>query len=176
MQVPVDITERNIRLDEAARQRILDKALGLDVYYDRITACRVVAETPHHHQNKGLQYNIHVEIEVPGKLLVVRRKPSDDLNAAIRDAFDAARRQLEDYVREQRGDIKKHTPQPVGRVLRIFRDEGYGFIESPEGDEVYFHENSLVKGHFERLKVGDEVRYEPELGEKGPQASTVRAL
>lgn len=176
MQVPVELTERNVNLDEAAKQRIIDKAYGLDNYFDRITACRVVAEVPHQHQNKGVEYRIQIEVDVPGKLLVVKRKPNVDLNAAIRDAFDAARRQLEDYARELRGDVKLHTPQPVGRILRVFRDDGYGFIESPEGDEIYFHENSLLKGHFEKLKVGDKVRYEEEMGDKGPQASTVRAV
>jgi cold shock CspA family protein len=104
---------------------------------------------------------------------VVKRKPNIDSNAAIRDAFDAARRQLEDYAREQRGDVKERAPQPVGRIVRLFKDDGYGFIESPEAGEIYFHANSLVKGHFDRLKIGDKVRYEEEMGEKGPQASTV---
>lgn len=176
MQVPVDITEHGLKLDEAHRQRVLDKALGLDVYYDRITACRVVVEAPHQHQLKGIQYVVRIEIEVPGKVLVVRRKPDPDIDIAIRDAFDAARRQLEDHAREMRGDVKLHKPEPVGHVVRIFADKGYGFIESPEGDEIYFHENSLVKGDFAKLKAGDKVRYAEEMGEKGPQASTVKLV
>jgi ribosomal subunit interface protein len=174
MQVPLEITERNTKIPELERERIEQKAAKLDSYYERITACRVVVEVPHQHKNKGVDYNVRIELEVPGKRLVVRRKPDADLNVAIRDAFDAARRQLEDYSREIRGDVKTHVPEPIGEVVRIFGDEGYGFLESPEGDEIYFHENSLVKGDFARLKVGDRVRYKQEQGHKGLQASTVK--
>jgi cold shock CspA family protein len=58
-------------------------------------------------------------------------------------------------------------------VVRLFPQEGYGFLQAPDGREIYFHEKSVLKGAFGRLKVGDEVRYAEELGEEGPQASTV---
>jgi ribosomal subunit interface protein len=174
MQVPLEITQRDVHIPDLERERIEQKVAKLNTYYERITACRVVVEVPHQHKNKGIEYNVRIELDVPGRRLVVRRKPDADLNAAIRDAFDAARRQLEDYAREQRGDVKVHVPEPVGEVVRIFADEGYGFIESPDGDEIYFHENSLVKADFARLKVGDRVRYKEEQGVKGLQASTVK--
>jgi cold shock CspA family protein len=62
---------------------------------------------------------------------------------------------------------------PRGRVIRLFREEGYGFLETPDGREIYFHRNSVLHPGFDRLEIGTEVRFAEEEGEKGPQASTV---
>jgi cold shock CspA family protein len=97
---------------------------------------------------------------------------------AVRDAFDAVRRQLEDHVRRRRGDVKTHDAPSHGRVASLFAERDYGFIEASDGSEVYFHRNSVVGGGFDKLAVGDEVRFSfhAEEGEKGPQASTVVAV
>jgi cold shock CspA family protein len=50
---------------------------------------------------------------------------------------------------------------------------GYGFLETPDGRELYFHEHSVLDGGFPELEVGSEVRFIEEPGEKGPQATTV---
>src|SRR4030067_658036 len=113
---------------------------------------------------------------VPGSELVVKREPHEDLYVAIRDAFDAARRQLEEHVRRQREAPKTETAREApayARVARLLSAQDHGFLETHDGREVYFHRNSVLNGGFDRLKVGVEVRYTEELGEKGPQASTV---
>ncbi len=94
---------------------------------------------------------------------------------AIRDAFNAAGRQIEDYVRRARGDVKSHEAAPHGRVKLLFSGESYGLIEASDGQDIYFHANSVTDGDFNRLNVGDEVRFVAQEGEseKGPQASTV---
>lgn len=92
---------------------------------------------------------------------------------AIRDAFDAARRKLQDYARRRRGVLKVHEGSPRARVAKLFPEERFGFLETPDGREIYFHENSVLDFDFKRLKVGTEVHFVEELGEKGPQASTV---
>ena len=174
MQVPVQITQRNVSISEDAQSRIREKAAWLERYYDRITGCRVVVEAPHRHQHQGLLYNVQINLTVPGTELVVKREANEDLKAAIRDSFDAARRQLEDHVRRRRGQVKVHPGVPRARVVKIFRDEGYGFLETPDGREIYFHENSVTNGGFARMEVGLDVHYAEEEGIKGPQASTVR--
>jgi cold shock CspA family protein len=98
----------------------------------------------------------------------------EDIYVAIRDAFNAASRKLQDFARRRRGKIKVHEVAPVARVARLFPIEDYGFLETPDGREIYFHKNSVLQPGFDRLEVGTEVYYSEEVGEKGPQASTVR--
>jgi ribosomal subunit interface protein len=109
MMLPLQMTVRNLTLTEAAKEEMRQKASKLNRYYDPIVRCRVTVDAPHRHQRKGIAYDIRIDLTVPGTELVVKRS-SENLNAAIRDAFDAARRQLEDFARCQRGDIKTHEP------------------------------------------------------------------
>jgi len=118
---------------------------------------------------------------VPGGELVANREPDEhhaysDVYVAIRDAFDAMRRQLEDYARRQRGQVKEHVPPPHGRIVEIHPAEDYGLIESPATGLVYFHRNSLVDAEFDKLELGAEVRFDVEAGDRGPQATTVHLV
>lgn len=174
MQIPVSLTERRIDLPDGARERIITKAEQLERYYDRITRCDIIVETPHNSKRSGVNYRVRIDMTVPGAELVVERDPDPDLNIAIRDAFDAARRRLEDFTRVQRRDVKVHEPEPMGRIARIFRNDGYGFIEDDDGRDIYFHRNSLVDLEFEKLKTGERVAFVEEDGFKGPQATTVK--
>jgi cold shock CspA family protein len=106
---------------------------------------------------------------------LVVNQAHEDVYVAVRDAFDAAKRQLEDYGRRQRGDIKAHTPVLHGRVVRLMADEGYGFIETPEGEELYFHRDNLAENNFEKLEEGSEVKFLEDIGGEGPQAKRVSA-
>ena len=96
--------------------------------------------------------------------------------APLRDAFLAARRRLEDYVRRMRGAEKPHAPRAQGRIAQIFLLQGYGFIETPDGREVYFHRNSLSDLEFKAADVGSTVFFSAEEGEKGPQAAAVHLI
>ena len=176
MDLPLQITARNIDLTDAIKAEITEKAEKLDTFYDRIMRCRVVVECPKRHQNDGKLYNLSILMKVPGAELAVKRELNKDLYVAIRDAFDAARRKLEDFSGEHRGSVKHHEEPPRGRISAIFTEKGYGFITTPDGYEVYFHKNSILNKDFEKLKVGLEVRFAEEQGEKGPQASTVTVL
>ena len=113
MTVPIQITWRHIDQSDAIETAIREKAEKLGNYYDRIQNCRVMVEAPHAHKHKGKLYHIRLDITVPGKEIVVKRDPSahgahEDIYVVIRDAFDAARRQLQDHARIQRGDVKTH--------------------------------------------------------------------
>ncbi len=179
MESTLQITFRDIPPSPAIEARIRAEAAELEQFYDRITRCRVVVELPHRHQQQGRLYGVRIDLTVPGEEIVIGREPGhdhahEDVYVAIRDAFDAAKRQLQDHARRERVQTKHHDSASEGRVARLLRDLGYGFIETPEGREVYFHRNSVLDGGFDRLAAGMPVRFVEELGEKGPQATTVR--
>jgi cold shock CspA family protein len=166
------MTVRDLSLSEAATAEIRAKAADLETYYDSIISCRVVVEGPVRHHHTG-PFTVRIDLSVPGAELVVDRHADKDLYVAIRDAFDAARRRLEDYARRQRGTVKVHEEATRGRVTKLFPEAGYGFLETPEGREIYFHRHSVLHPGFDRLEIGMEVRFAEEEGEKGPQASSV---
>lgn len=111
MQTPLQITIRNVEPSEALETRIRDKAQKLEEFFKHITSCHVVVESPHKHHHQGKQFNVRIDIGVPGNEIVVNRDHHEDVYVALRDAFDAAKRQLEDYARITRGDIKTHEPK-----------------------------------------------------------------
>jgi ribosomal subunit interface protein len=160
---------------------IREKVEKLESFYDRIMSCHVIVEAPHRRHQKGKLYHVRIDITVPGGgELVVKREPSkhaahEDIYVAIRDAFDAARRKLQDYARRQRGDVKSHEPLPRATVRKLFPQEDFGFLETSDGREIYFHRNSVLEPGFDHLDIGTEVHFSEEMGEKGPQASTVKA-
>jgi ribosomal subunit interface protein len=173
MKLPLQITTRNVSISEVVKDDIREKAAKLDHFSDHIMGLRVMVEAPHRHHRQGVRYLVRIDITTPGTELVIKRQPHEDIYVAVRDAFDAARRKLEDYERRIRRDVKFHESMPHARVSKLFLGEGYGFLETPDGHEVYFHRNSVLNGAFDRLTVGTEVRFVEKLGEKGPQASTV---
>lgn len=111
MQIPLQITIRDVDHSEALEQRIREKAGKLEDFFKQIISCRVVVEMPHKHHHQGKQFDVRIDIGVPGKEIVVNRDHHEDVYVALRDAFDAAKRQLEDYVRISRGDVKNHEPK-----------------------------------------------------------------
>jgi ribosomal subunit interface protein len=108
MKIPMQITIRDVEHSEALETHIRERAEKLDEFFDRIMSCRVVVEMPHKHHQQGKQFNVRIDIGVPGNEIVVNRDHSEDVYIALRDAFDAAKRQLEDYSRKIRGDVKTH--------------------------------------------------------------------
>jgi ribosomal subunit interface protein len=115
MKLPLQITARNVSLSEAAENAIREKAAKLETFHDNTTACRVLVEVPHRHKNHGMTYNVNIDITVPGNEIVVKREPNEDLYVAIRDSFDAARRQLKEIAARRRGDVKTHVNGSNGR-------------------------------------------------------------
>lgn len=180
MELPIQISFRNMTPSPAVEADIREHAERLNRYFGRIIACRVAVKASTRRQHKGRIYHLRVSLTVPGREIVVKRDPSEhhaheDILVAIRDAFDAVRRQLEDHARRSRGDVKVHAVPGHGAVARLFKGKGYGFIRSSTGDEIYMSRNAVIDEGFDRLSEGDEVRYSLHEGEgdKGPQASTV---
>jgi cold shock CspA family protein/ribosome-associated translation inhibitor RaiA len=193
MILPVQTSFRNMDASAAVAARVQEEADKLDKYFDRITSCRVIVEAPHRHHRRGEPFHIRIELGVPGKELVVTHEPTlkheeqgewhkhlevegphKDVYVAIRDAFKAMRRRLQDHVRCLRHDVKTHYPAPHAKVSKLFPKEGYGFIEMPDGREIYFHKNSVLNSSFEHLDIGDLVIFSEEAGDKGPRATTIR--
>jgi ribosomal subunit interface protein len=174
MQIPFELTLRDIPESPAVESRIRDKVDKLERFHDRIMSCRVTVESPQHRKHQGRLYSVHIDIKVPGGgELVVNRVQHEDIYVAIRDAFNAATRQLEEHNRVRRGDVKNHDVPSHARVQQIFPAQGFGFLETPDRREVYFHRNSVIDPGFDRLEVGTEVQYVEEIGDKGPQARVV---
>jgi len=183
MKLPLQISFRNMDPSPAIEAAIRERAERLDRFFGRVMACRVVVQAPHQHKRKGKLYGVRIDLTVPGEeIAVTHTRPQDqaheDVYVAIRDAFNAAGRLLEDHARKFRGDVKTPELPLHGKVLRLFPYEGYGFIETADGQEIYFHRNSVTGRGFDRLAIGAEVRLVVAEGEgrQGPQASTVTAV
>lgn len=113
MPQELNITSRDFRLSRAVEDQIRERVASLDTYYDRISHCSVAVEAPainHHH--KGGPFVVRVRLTVPGAELVADHQAEQELSQAIREAFDAIRRRLEDHVRKLRGAVKAHAPRP----------------------------------------------------------------
>ncbi len=182
MMKPVRLGWHHVRPSPAVAERVRDKAAQLARFYGRIDDCSVTLEAPsHHHRQSGPKYRVRVELSVPGGRLVVGRDPTrtrthEDLLAAVNAAFREARRQLQDHARRLDRRIKAHAAPSRAVVTRLFPGDGYGFLRTPDGREIYFHEHSVLRGAFGRLRVGSAVRFAEEAGDEGPQASTVAPL
>lgn len=179
MKLPLQVVFRNMGPSDAVEAKVRERAAQLDRFYEHVMSCRVVVEAHHKHHHQGNLYHVRVDLKVPDGEIVASRDPvghhaHEDVYVAIRDAFDAARRQLEDYVRRRRGETKAHETPPHGRIAELYPD--YGKIEAPDGRLVYFHRRSVVDADFDTLEIGAEVRFAEEMGEKGPQASTVHVV
>jgi cold shock CspA family protein len=183
MQIPLEISFRDVPKSEAIENLIRDKVKKLEQVCDHITSCRVAIEKPHNYVKTGSQYRIRLDITVPpGHKVVVNKEPGkndmhDSLTTVIRDAFNAARKILQKLSEIQRRETKAHPEQEVRAIVsKIYPEEGYGFLRTVNGREIYFHKNSLLNEEFDNLKQGNGVRFFEEEGEKGPQASTVQVI
>ena len=180
MQTQIEIDFRGVAVTPALEAAIAEHVTQLEQRSGRITACRVRVKGPGgRHHSSGL-YDVHLQLALPDgrEVNVGRTPPADerhaDLSFALNDAFKHARRQLQDRVRRAQGQLKHHDEQPIGKVVRLDPSGEFGFLETGDGQEVYFHRNSVLGDGFARLRVGSRVSFAEESGEKGSQASTVR--
>jgi cold shock CspA family protein/ribosome-associated translation inhibitor RaiA len=180
METPVEIDFQGMDAKPDIRTAISEHVAKLEERYGRVTAGRVVLKAPGGHHRTGGLYEVNIRLALPsGREVNVGRTAQEDerhsdLAFAINDAFKRARRQLQDQVRRMHGQVKHHEVQPIGKVVRLDPSGEFGFIETSDGREIYFHRNSVLDGAFSRLAVGTRVTFAEEMGEKGPQASTVK--
>jgi cold shock CspA family protein/ribosome-associated translation inhibitor RaiA len=182
MQVPLQIVFEHIGHSDALEAAVRKEAQRLEHFHDRITSARVVIARPQHRHHKGDTYCVRIHVAVPGgKHIDISRDPAatgrhEDAHVTIRDAFDAAGRQLQDQIRKLEGEVKAHATPPHGTIASLVPERDHGFIATSDGREVYFHRNSVAGTQFEQLKIGQEVRYSESVGDKGPQATSVRLV
>lgn len=182
MQTPVEIDFQGMVSNEELRNAIVKHIADLERRFSRVTACRVVLKGPGGHHHTGGLYEVNIRLTLPdgrevniGRTAQVDERHSD-LTFAINDAFKRARRRLQDQVRRLQGQVKIHETQPIGTVVRLDESGEFGFIESSDGRDIYFHRNSVLDGAYSRLAVGSRVVFAEVSGDKGPQASTVKLL
>lgn len=181
MQIPLQVTFNNVDHSAPLEAKVREAAAKLEQFYDQIIGCRVAIELPHRHQRQGGLYRVRIYLTLPDGEIEVTRSPAqdhahEDPYVAIRDAFKAARRRLEDHARKRRGDVKTHEMPLHGRITALDRATGFGEIRTPDGRELRFHRNSVVDAEFDRLCEGQEVRFSEAAGEDGPVASTVHVI
>ncbi|HYA66086.1 MAG TPA: HPF/RaiA family ribosome-associated protein [Burkholderiaceae bacterium] len=112
MKIPLTITVRGLEHSDALEAAIREHAQKLEQFHSNVTSCRVGVEELGKHRHQGRQFRVRLDLRVPGKEIVVSHDHDEDVYVALRDAFDAAKRQLEDAVREHRGDVKTHQTPP----------------------------------------------------------------
>ncbi|SFH47932.1 HPF/RaiA family ribosome-associated protein [Modicisalibacter xianhensis] len=187
MQVPLEITYNHVSRSDWIDDYIKSRVDKLEHLSDNIVACRVVVEQTQNPHRTGNPYRAHIEVSLPAKRELVADKtetvtdPQVQLRPIIRHAFEAMEKQLKKENGKRGGRKVKHYEgdepvPPVATVVRKFEEDGYGFLKNLSGEEIYFHRNAVLHNDFQRLTVGTQVRFEPEEGEKGPQASTVQII
>jgi len=180
MQVPLELSFRDVEKTAELEDLIRQKVDKLEQICDTITSCRVHVERVQESQRSGNPVGMRIEVRVPrhNEIIVTQEIDSDQagepLPRLIRDTFAAARRKLQELTERQRGQVKPGaTVDQVAVVAKLFPDRDYGFLETMDRREVFFHRNSVLDSDFDRLEVGTGVRFVEEEGEKGPQASSV---
>ena len=108
MQIPLQITFRNLDPSPAVRQRVVDYVSKLEHFHSRIVSCRVVIRAANRRHRKGRLFNVKIDSRIPGCELVVDHE-HEDIYLAIHDAFGTVERQLEDMARRRRGEVKSHA-------------------------------------------------------------------
>lgn len=183
MQLPLEVSYRNIDKTESLEALIREKVSKLEDVCDHISSCRIAVEKPHDHPRSGSPYRVRIDLRVPpSHELAVDKSPGEGtqytpLETVIREAFDAARRQLAELNERQHRQIKHHEDQSMGAIVtKLFPEEDYGFIKTFDEREIYFHRNSVLHDDFDRLELGTGVRLMFEEGDKGPQATTVQIV
>jgi ribosome-associated translation inhibitor RaiA/cold shock CspA family protein len=153
-QVPLQVTFRHMPHSDAVETLVRDKVEKLEEFYPALISCRVVIEKEALHHQQGQRFNVRLDLHVPGHEFATTREHHEDFDVAIRDAFDVAKRWLEDEV--------------------LVADGRFGFIEKADGGELYFSADNVVDPSFDALEPGMKVQFIEDFGaEEGPQAKRV---
>ena len=183
MQVAPEVIFKGVDRSAWVEGYVAERLDHLEKFSHEITRCHVTLSREQSSHRKGNRYSVMVEVRLPKHhdLAVKKQKQvlemQTQLPAVINEAFGAIERQLKRTAALRRREEKVHNGQPHGMVEKLFGAAGYGFIRAVDDDrQFYFHRNSVLHDDFERLTIGTEVRFTPELGDKGPQASSVQVV
>jgi cold shock CspA family protein len=182
MQTPIEIDFQGLKATEQLRACVAKHIAVLEERFGRITSCRVVIRAPSERHRTGGAHEVAIRLVLPQgrEVDIGRSERADERHAdatyALNDAFKRARRRLQDHARRMRGQVKTHDGPPLATVRSFDDAAGFGFLETADGREVYFHKNSVLNGGLRQLAPGARVTFFEEMGDKGPQASTVKLL
>jgi ribosomal subunit interface protein len=166
----IEIEGRRTDIEPALQDWITERLEELNGSHDDILHARVAMDKATHHIQGADE--ARVVLSLAGKTLSAS-KTAETLDDALNAALHAIGRELQDYRTQRRGVVKEPGPRPRGRIVRLFADRGYGFIETDARREVYFHAHAVHGIPFEKLAVGMVVDLDIEAGKDGPQASRV---
>lgn len=166
----VKIEGQHTQVDDDVKLMVTERLQALNDPYDDIVHVRV-SFIKHKRHNKGSD-EVRMFLTLSGKSISIKRQ-ADTLDEALNDALDVVTRQLREFREIRQHATKTPTPHPRGRIIRLFPEDGYGFIETESHQEVYFHENAVYHIAFDDLEVGMTVELSVEAGREGPQASHV---
>jgi cold shock CspA family protein len=184
MQISPEVIFKDVDRSAWVEEYIAERCAHLEKFSQEITRCHVTLSQEVASHRKGNRYSVMVEVRMPKHHDLAVKKQKDivdmqtQLPAMINQAFSAIEKQLKRTVALRRHDEKAHAGgQPHGTVEKVFEQEGYGFIRTVDDDrQFYFHRNSVLHDDFDSLTVGTAVRFTPQLGEEGPQASSVQVV
>ena len=183
MQVPPQITFKEIDHSDFIEAAITKKIDHLERIHGRITSCNVRVRAPHKRQRKGTHYIIEIDVVTPTGDVHIGREPGnnfahEDVYVSIRDAFNAAERKLRKMKEEVVGRPEVLVSPLQGKIETLNTDEGFGHIATTDNRLIYFHRNAVVNGEFEDLQVGDtvELSVDHKDADEGPHASMVRMI
>jgi len=182
MRAAFEIAFRNMQPAPAVERDVRERVEKLERFCPELMSCRVVVEAPHRRHHKGNLYHVRVDLTVPGEELVAGRDPAErhsheDVHVAVRDAFEAARRQLQEYKGRHREEMPRVRPglSPHGRVQEIDPEDDRGVIRSVEGHLLPFRREDVVDD-FDLLDVGAPVRFVEDEADEGTRATAVRRV
>jgi len=182
METPLQIDFQGMDAKPDVRAAISKHVAQLEQRFGRVTAGRVVLKAPGGHHRTGGLYEINIRLALPdGREVNIDHTPQNDerysdIDFALNNAFKRARRHLQDQVRKLQGQVKHHDGPPIGTVSELDPLGEFGLIATADGREIYFHRNSVLNDEFAKLSVGSHVTFAEEVGDKGPQASTVKLM
>lgn len=175
MQLPSQIVFRDLPRSNAIETDIRKRIKKLSLFSDHIMHCDVEIEKVNKNPQSGKIFLTKITITVPGRDIVINRKQNEDIYVALRDAFNAARRQLKNYERQNRGQVKHHELPTRGLIITLLQDDNIGFINS-NGIEYYFTQDNVVHPDFNRLKEGQFVHFIPTMDRVGHRAHRVSLM
>jgi ribosomal subunit interface protein len=186
MKVGLEISYRDVERTESIESLINEKVARLEKFCDYISSCHIAVEKIPDQPSHGSPYRVRIDMTVPpGHELVADSNPSEQnqyvaLDTVIRDAFSMAERQVKELARKQRESDRAKTndsaQDTMALVTKLFPEQDYGFLKTLDGQDVYFHRNSVLHGDFDRIEIGTGVRFVAVLAEEGLRASTVQIV
>jgi cold shock CspA family protein/ribosome-associated translation inhibitor RaiA len=162
-------------LDDSERAEAEARLQRLAEGHSDLIDLRITGHKTRHHRHGDQE--VRLTCQARGREIVAARTRADE-GLALNEVLDAFERQVHQHREKLRDASRSRPPRPphLGIVDRVFKEQGYGFILTDDGDQVYFHRNAVKEGlDFDRLEEADRVALNVEPGRDGPQATTVVA-